>query len=131
MATPFVLNTQTIEIILINGDCTVPASEELTIKEACLKSNRFLNINLNKSRLERYITNERHERETQYVNWGDPSIEYANCKLFFRTTDLDYLRAVASGTHSFYDTKHFTFKSGSFINQKIPKLYSYFIVFFT
>ena len=35
------------------------------------------------------------------MNWGDPSIEYANCKLYFSTTDEDYLRSVAPGTHSF------------------------------
>merc|ERR1712123_40258 len=61
----FLPNTKTIEIVLYNGDCTITAAEEFTIKEACLRSNRFMNININRSRLERYITNESHSKETQ------------------------------------------------------------------
>ena len=64
----FLPNTKTIEIVLYNGDCTITAAEEFTIKEACLRSNRFMNININRSRLERYITNESHSKVTFSFN---------------------------------------------------------------
>ena len=48
---------------LLNGTCTVTAAEDLTIKDACRRSNRFNGIDYDKARLEYYVTDTNHENK--------------------------------------------------------------------
>ena len=52
-------------VVLPNGECQLTASEDLTIKQACQKSNRFIDIkyDLYNTRLEYYYTNAQHQKE--------------------------------------------------------------------
>ena len=48
---------------LLNGTCTVTAAEDLTIQDACRRSNRFNGIDYDKGRLEYYVTDTNHENK--------------------------------------------------------------------
>lgn len=66
-------NPKTIEIKLLNGTCTVTAAEDLTIKDACRRSNRFNGIDYDKARLEYYVTDTNHENKKvsiQHLKWS-------------------------------------------------------------
>ena len=58
---------------LLNGTCTVTAAEDLTIKDACRRSNRFNGIDYDKARLEYYVTDTNHENKKvslQHLKWS-------------------------------------------------------------
>ena len=52
-----------ISVVLYNGECTITASEDYTIEEACKKHNRFVNVDFMNSRLEYRYTSTAHETE--------------------------------------------------------------------